>query len=256
MDRVARLRSPIVLVHGLLGYDEFRLRHWTLARYFADIPAFLRAAGNRVLVARLSPTRGVASRAAELKAFLDRHAARQAVHLFAHSMGGLDSRYMISRLGMASRVLTLTTIGTPHRGTVFANWGLRRLGCFLRPVFDWLDLPEDAFHDLTTDRCRKFNEQVPDAPTVRYFSVAGQLETDWRAPEWHLPYRIVAEAEGPNDGLVSVASARYGERLDIWKGDHVSLVNGVSLLSQARGLYRDRSRDFAELMRRLANEGF
>src|SRR5262249_5187529 len=42
--------------------------------------------------------------------------AARAVHVFAHSMGGLDARYMISRLGMAKRVLSLTTIATPHRG--------------------------------------------------------------------------------------------------------------------------------------------
>jgi len=36
------------------------------------------------------------------------------VHLFAHSMGGLDARHMITHLGMANRVRTLTTIGTPH----------------------------------------------------------------------------------------------------------------------------------------------
>jgi len=40
-------------------------------------------------------------------------------------MGGLDSRHAISlRLGLAERVLTLTTLGTPHRGTAFADWGV------------------------------------------------------------------------------------------------------------------------------------
>jgi triacylglycerol esterase/lipase EstA (alpha/beta hydrolase family) len=32
-------------------------------------------------------------------------------------MGGLDARYAISLLGLARRVASLTTIGTPHRGT-------------------------------------------------------------------------------------------------------------------------------------------
>ena len=72
----------------------------------------------------LSPTGGVADRAQQLKDFIDRVSPAEPVHLFAHSMGGLDARYMISCLGMAQRVLTLTTLGTPHRGTAFADWGI------------------------------------------------------------------------------------------------------------------------------------
>ena len=44
------------------------------------------------------------------------------VNLIAHSMGGLDARYLISRLGMADQVRSLTTISTPHRGSFMADW--------------------------------------------------------------------------------------------------------------------------------------
>jgi triacylglycerol lipase len=114
------------LVHGLLGYGQLKVCGWTIASYFSNIPEFLSASGNRVLVAQLSPTGGVAERATQLKLFLDREAPREPVHLLAHSMGGLDARYMISRLDMAARVLTLTTLGTAHRGTAFATRSLPR----------------------------------------------------------------------------------------------------------------------------------
>lgn len=254
--KVPKLRSPILLVHGLLGYDEIRVGGRTVAAYFAGIPDALRAAGNDVLVARLSPTEGVARRAEQLKAYLDRRMPREPVHVLAHSMGGLDARYMISRLGMAPRVLTLTTIATPHRGSAFADWGVRRLRPFVAPVFDWLNLPTRAFFDLTTASCQAFNEQVPDAPGVRYFSVAGRHEPTWWLPEWHLSHRIVRDAEGENDGVVSVASAAYGESREVWDGDHLSLVNCMSLVSQVRGLWRDRSPQYARLLGRLADEGF
>ena len=42
--------------------------------------------------------------AAELKRLLERESPHDPVHLLAHSMGGLDARYMISRLGMAAHV--------------------------------------------------------------------------------------------------------------------------------------------------------
>ena len=125
--RIPRLRAPIVLVHGLLGFDSLRVGPWLVAHYFQGIPEPLCAAGNRVLVASLSPTRCIADRAAQLKALLDRESPREPVHLIAHSMGGLDSRYLISRLAMADRVLTLTTLGTPHRGSSFADWASGRL---------------------------------------------------------------------------------------------------------------------------------
>ena len=58
--RIPRLRTPIVLVHGLFGFDSLRLGPWLIAQYFQGIPEALRRAGNRVLVASLSPTRGIA----------------------------------------------------------------------------------------------------------------------------------------------------------------------------------------------------
>src|SRR5437868_2413627 len=183
---VPKLRAPIVLVHGLLGYDQIRVCGWTVKQYFPYIPELLTAAGNRVLVPRLSPTSGVAERARQLQEFLDREAPGQPVHLIGHSMGGLDCRYLTSRLDMKDRVLTVTTLATPHRGSAFADWGIRNLSRYLRPVFDFLGVPRQAFYDLTTESCRKFNEEVTDVPGVRYFSVAGRYEGDWRSPEWLL----------------------------------------------------------------------
>jgi triacylglycerol lipase len=212
----------------------------------------LAAAGNRVLVPRLPPAAAVAQRAAELKAFLDREAAGERVHLIAHSMGGLDSRYLISRLGMAERVLSLTTLGTPHRGTAFADWGVRCVEPVVRPVLDVLGLPYQAFRDLTTVCCTTFNEQTPDAPNVRYFSVAGQFVLDWTQPHWQLPCRIIEGLEGPNDGLVSVASARWGEAFEVWDGDHASLVNRTLTVAPVRRRWPDRIPQYAALLERLA----
>lgn len=245
-----------MLVPGLFGYDEVRLLKWRLACYFPGIPELLRQGGNRVLVARVSPTGGVVDRAAQLQAFLDRELPGEAVHILAHSMGGLDARYLISRLGMSRRVLSLTTIGTPHRGSAFADWGVQRLERVLKPALAMLHIPSQAFYDLTRAQCRAFNEQVPDAPEVRYFSVAGQHQSHLLCPEWHLPHHIVLAAEGPNDGVVSVASATYGEDTQVWEGDHFSLVNWPNVRSRLGGRWHDPLPNYARLIQRLADEGF
>ena len=252
---IPRLRAPIVLVHGLCGFDNLRLGRWIVAQYFRGIPEALRAAGNRVLVASLSPTRGIADRARQLKDLLDRESPHEPIHLLAHSMGGLDSRYLISHLAMAPRVLTLTTLGTPHRGTAFADWGLARLTRLLRPVFEFANVPYQAFFDLTVARCAEFNRQTPDAPDVRYFSVAGDFQPNWFAPEWQLTARILADKEGPNDGVVSVASAAWGEDCTRWDADHLDLINWPRTWHPP-SCRKEHLADYAALVRRLADEGY
>ena len=249
-----RLSQPIVLVHGLMGYHRVALCGVELSCYFPGIGEYLRAGGNRVAVACLSPTHGVRRRALELRRFLLREFPNEPVHVVAHSMGGLDARYMISRLGMEERVLSLTTLGTPHRGSSFADWGIRRFGRLITPFFRCACVPTQAFHDLTTDACRRFNEEVPDVPGVRYASVAGRCDRSWLCFEWLLPYWIVSRAEGPNDGIVSVASATWGGHNEVWEGDHLNLVNWPNRRAKASGLWRDRTTEYGRLLGRLGEE--
>jgi triacylglycerol lipase len=252
--KIAQLRCPIVLVHGLFGFDQFRVGPWLRLEYFHGIPDALRQAGNRVFSARLSPTGGIACRAEQLRDFLLQHSPGEPVHLFAHSMGGLDSRYLISRLNMAGHVLSLTTLGTPHRGSPFADWAMGRLVRLVGPVFDTFALPRQAFADLTVASCREFNEQTPDAPGVRYFSVAGRFRPCWYNPSWHLSAPIVEKQEGPSDGIVSVASATWGESCEQWEGDHMSLINWTQPGTPAG--CGDRLPHYAALVGRLRDEGF
>lgn len=56
-------------------------------------------------------------------------------HIIAHSMGGLDSRYLITHLGGSHRIASLTTIATPHFGSPIAD-----------VVHKWiLDIPINPF---------------------------------------------------------------------------------------------------------------
>jgi triacylglycerol lipase len=116
-------KHAIVLAHG---FDGSRTNRWS----FYQVADKLRADGHVVHEAQVSPYKGVPARAAELAAHIDA-AQRECrakpgcdaskVHIIAHSMGGLDSRYLISKLGYGDRVASLTTISTPHRGSAIAD---------------------------------------------------------------------------------------------------------------------------------------
>ncbi len=253
---IPKLRSPIVLVHGLFGFNRIEVAGTTLASYFSNIPQLLTAAGNRVFVPALSPTGGVVERAKQLKAFILEHSPGEPVHLIAHSMGGLDSRYMISHLEMSHMVLTLTTVGTPHRGTSFADWGVRRFERVVRPLLETVGMPHQAFYDLTRASCKTFNDTTPDALTVKYFSVSGKHDGHFLHPEWLLPFGIVSKEEGDNDGIVSITSAQYGEYHETWEGDHLALVNWPNIVHHYRGTKRDPAPRYGSLLRRLADLGY
>ncbi|MFO0878095.1 MAG: alpha/beta fold hydrolase [Gemmataceae bacterium] len=249
-----RLHGPIVLVHGLFGFTRIQMGRIMRFDYFRGVIPALEAAGNRVLAASLSPTSSIACRADQLRSFLQKHIPDEPVHLVAHSMGGLDARYMISKLGMASSVLSLTTLGTPHRGSPFADWAAGHLAPLVAPVFDLVQASREAFDDLTAVRCKAFNEDVLDQPGVRYFSVAARHAHTWRNPTWSLSYPIVFRSEGPNDGVVSIQSAHWGESCEVWEGDHVSLINWPQ--PGVKDSLADRLPHYRNLFGRLRDEGF
>src|SRR3954465_6202601 len=104
-----KLKTPVILVPGLFGFDRIRVAGITLATYFPGIVECLERSGNRVFIPWMSPLGSVADRAQQLKDYLRRVSPDEPVHIVAHSMGGLDARYMISCLGMADHVQSLTT---------------------------------------------------------------------------------------------------------------------------------------------------
>jgi len=239
------------MVHGLSAFDRIFASRRPEKEYFPGIRPILEAAGNRVFIPRLPATEGIETRAAVLKAYIRRELGGQPFHLVGHSLGGLDSRYLISNLGFAGQVVTLTTMGTPHTGSSFADWCVDRFSRFFQPLFRSLGIPCDGLFDLTTDHCIGFNAQTPDAAGVRYFSVAGEIAKPMLARGWRLPARIVEKHEGPNDGIVSVNSAKWGEGCDIWAGDHLNLVNWPNKRMVKAGEGFDRAADYCRLLQRM-----
>lgn len=225
------LMIPIVLQHGLFGFGELQIGSFRLG-YFHGIDRAIAARGHPVIVSRVHPTGSIERRASQLKQNILRQLdglgrAKQRVVILAHSMGGLDARFMISKLGMADQVEALVTISTPHRGSPYADWCLRHLGHRLRAIelINLLGLDMRAVSDLTTESCARLNEDVPDCPAVKYFSISAARPWN-RVPPFLLhSHQIVQQAEGDNDGLVSVRSASWGQHLETWPADHLHVIN-------------------------------
>jgi triacylglycerol lipase len=223
-----RLQAPIVLAHGLFGFRRIGLGPVTLAWYFRGIPAILQGAGNRVLVTRVHPTAGVARRARKLGEQILEAFPDEPVHLIGHSMGGLDARELISDPAWAGRVLSLTTIATPHLGSGIADFAKLRVGRIYN-LLEKLGIEHRGFLDVTPGAAAEFNRQTPVPDWLPFFSVAGDPPRDevcWPLRRLH---QALEEMEGPNDGLVSVKSATaFGQPLPNWPVDHLRQMNWLS----------------------------
>jgi len=222
---------PVILHHGFLGTGDIKLGPVKLS-YFRGIDRAIASRGHPLIVTRVHPTGSIERRARELKEQILRglkaqDCQRQRIILIAHSMGGLDARYMISKLGMDDQVAALLTVTTPHRGSSYADWCIENVGQRLGGLrlMKMLGLDIEALSDLTTANCRKFNRAVKNAPGVQYFSVSASRP--WhRVPPFALhSFKVIEAAEGDNDGLVSVKSSTWGEHLGVWPADHFHSVN-------------------------------
>ncbi|KAI0292675.1 Alpha/Beta hydrolase protein [Multifurca ochricompacta] len=122
-------RYPIVLCHGLYGFDvlgpsSLRMHYWS-----SVLNILRKTVGAEVIVTAVPGTGSIASRAEQLDRFLQVKALGRGINFMAHSMGGLDCRHLITHLKpMEYTPLSLTTIATPHRGSPFMDWCKEYLG--------------------------------------------------------------------------------------------------------------------------------
>ncbi|WP_150671270.1 triacylglycerol lipase [Pandoraea anhela] len=182
LDDYAATQYPIVLVHGLTGSD----RIGNVIDYWYGIQTDLERHGATVYVANVRAFQsddGPDGRGEQLVAYLRRVLAvtgATKVNLIGHSQGGLTARYAAAVAPQL--VASVTTVGTPHRGAVYADYVQRMLtvdptGASLTIVgqianlFGFLtntahDTRQDAIRalsTLTTAQTARFNERYPTA---------------------------------------------------------------------------------------------
>ena len=231
---------PIVLAHGIARFDillqllreRLHLPETDLGdlfHYFKGIKSHLKANGFVVFDPDQEFAGPVDLRASQLRDRVNEAIAvtgAEKVHIIAHSMGGLDARHMIVDKGMAERVATLTTIGTPHLGTVLADHVIDHGGFLLKEGLRFV-INLDGFDDLRLGACQQFNSraehhEATNKVVYQTFASAEELHLVFTplVPSWI----FIRDQEGKNDGLVSVTSQGWKRELVANDGSRKAIV--------------------------------
>ncbi|AKJ32150.1 lactonizing lipase [Caldimonas brevitalea] len=257
-DDYARTRYPIVLVHGVFGFDSVGI-----ADYWFGIPSALRSGGAQVFVSQESAAHSSEMRGEQLLAELRRLRAAYGhtrFNLIAHSHGGQSVRYVAAV--DPGLVASVTTVGTPHQGSPVADLikrgtdatgsialvsaivnGFAKLINVLSGGGSLPQNSEAAMLSLTTEGAASFNARFPaGAPTtacgegpasvngVRYYSASGTstLTNVLDVGDAMLGMAGLVFNGEANDGLVGRCSSRWGQVLrDDYGWNHMDEVNHV-----------------------------
>ncbi len=249
-------RYPVVLVHGLFGFDSF-----LGVDYFYGIPGALAQGGARVFVAQVSAANSTEVRGEQLLAQVKNIMAitgASKVNLIGHSHGGPTIRYVA---GVAPQlVASVTSIGGVNKGSrvadilrgvapaggmsdVVINNAAKAFVALINLGSGGTSLPQTptaALTSLTTAGSADFNRRFPQAlPNdcgsgadtvggVRYYSWAGVQSVtnllDISDGSLGILSLVFGEA---NDGLVSACSSRLGKHLGDYRQNHLDEVNQV-----------------------------
>jgi triacylglycerol lipase len=199
--------------------------------YFRGLPAQYPDA----LFPRVAVNGSIHDRAPELARQIKERFPVGEIHIIAHSMGGLDSRYMLAHdlEGLAERVVSLSTVSTPHRGSPVADLLLGLLpgidSTLVRNALNkFASIGSGALHDLSTPAAVDFNKNYPPIGGVRHFAYygSGHISLALRPTHELIKSRGTTEDEKNNDGVVSLASARWPDQLaeDPWPADHLAQI--------------------------------
>lgn len=261
-----RGRYPLVLAHGFFGFDEVGP-----LGYFNGADDALREAGFAAYVTAVEPiASSVDTRGPQLGreiACIAMLSGVAKINLVGHSQGGLDSRVVAADPLYSRWVASVTTVSTPHRGTLIADAALGLLpegevsDALLDAIAEFwgylVGAPESdaavraSLQQLSATYSSDFNLAVPDNPAIGYFSWAGRTvrnalvfdygseecdEGAYENPdardvvdtELSLTHAFLNTFSGRNDGLVTLASARWGTFLGCMPADHADEIGLLS----------------------------
>ncbi len=226
-QKVCATKYPILMVHGVFFRDTKFFNYW------GRIPRELETNGATIFYGNHPSAASVADSAAALKERILQILAKtgaEKVNIIAHSKGGLDCRYAIAKLGIGDCIASLTTVNTPHKGCLFADYLLTKISADTQDRVaqtynsalkklgekdaDFLA----AVHDLTDARCKELDQEMPTPEGIFCKSVGSVLtrSSGGKFP-MNFSYHLVKHFSGENDGLVSEDSFAWGQAYTLLK---------------------------------------
>jgi triacylglycerol lipase len=254
----AKTKYPIVLAHGLGGFDEL----FGSYEYWYGIPDALREKGATVFVTEVSQLNASEVRGEQLLAQVETIVAitgKPRVNLIGHSHGGFDVRYVAAV--RPDLVASVTSVASPHKGAELADFLRDNVegGSYSEAVVAYFadslgvvlgllagtSHPQDsvaALDSLTASGAAAFNASYPQgvpasacgegAPVVggvRYYSWSGTglLTNAFDVSDGAMALTSFFYSEA-NDGLVGRCSSHLGDVIrDNYYQNHLDEVNQV-----------------------------
>ncbi len=212
-----QMKYPILMVHGMGFRDRKYINYW------GRIPKRLKELGCEVYHGYQDSNASIETNAETLKNRIEEILAEskaKKLNVIAHSKGGLEMRYVISTMGMGEKIASLTTINTPHHGSITVDKLLIvpdilvRFGCKCTDVWMWIlgDKNPDtyaAIQAFRTDNAEQFNQENPDVEGIYYQSYAFVMKHAFSDIFMFWTYLVVYLFEGENDGLLAPRATKW-----------------------------------------------
>lgn len=235
---IIQLKYPVLLCHGYGGFSTL------LSPAPMHKPCMrLRSFGIHAFAPNIVPYATISTRAEQWAKIIDTLKNKygyKKLNVVAHSMGGLDMRFAIAKLGMANSVASLTTIATPHHGTSLAELVLNSPDTIREKLAEFVDwFGESIYPSTKSDAAAavqqltreyvtsEFNPAILDTDGIQYFSYSAAVGKGTDQP-LHPIYRIqnqlIFQNEGINDSFVTDESAKWGKHLGTLPMSHLEQI--------------------------------
>lgn len=262
-----KTKYPLIMVHGI-GFRDLRYFN-----YWGRAPRYLEQGGATIYYGHQKAWGTIEENAAAIAATIDlalKETDAEKVNIIAHSKGGLDSRYLITHLGYAEKIASLTTMSTPHHGSALVDFLNRLPKPLFRKLTQILDRSFAAFGDDSPDSytsalqlapayCKIFNEQTPDASGVLYQSYGSIMRFSFSDSLLFFPHLILWWMTGErNDGLVTESSAQWGNYLGTLKSKSLRGISHGDMIDLKREDIKgfDSIEVYQSIVQNLKERGF
>ena len=138
-------------------------------------------------------------------------------HILAHSAGGIVAKFLLQNSPLAKKIISLTTIGTPHQGS------------FLADIIDGLSFysyderRKSLFHRLKTDSIKSLTKDLVLPSHIHTQSVLCSSPVE----KFSLPLKVIPRffkgyhMKEEGDGFVELSSQKFGKTLGHFELDHL-----------------------------------